>query len=455
MSETRESKRIKLDQEAKDDSDSSIVPTRRLDHYMSHKYNLLDNGQPVEKYIGYIEDSDTTQLLDDFILKYRINNILTCRHSRRNTASVEALWYTTTCYLSGKIIILFFTMSRLFSVNIGEITSKTELTELWLIVEKMMWEIMTTNSIQIMSDPPSLEMLGQTTGSRLGTFIESITDEVDRRDIHNGLSYITSVSRGELDRSVIIEDIYSLLTRDYRVPKIGCDFIDSIIPIIAGISTSGGIIHWFSFVINSETGRIYVYSSWADGDYPIQSIMTKVEVNITEFNDMINILTNGSVNAHVIQQTISTIQKYFFSNPPAGSEDVIDYLNSVFLTEGSIIGGKFQIIMFPAYYKHCINISNLLLQNSVKNQQIKSYMSALVATSKKLYIDIEFVKFKLLLITLYKKMGCVRSGFLQTKKTKEESGVRGGKMKQKRSMKKRKTIKRKRRYTRRYKKRIL
>ena len=66
-----------------------------------------------------------------------------------------------------------------------------------------------------------------------------------------------------------------------------------------------------------------------------------------------------------------------------------------------------------------------------------------------------FVKFKLLLITLYKKMGCVRSGFLQTKKTKEETGVRGGKMKRKRSIKKRKTIKRRRRYTRRYKKRII
>jgi hypothetical protein len=53
-------------------------------------------------------------------------------------------------------------------------------------------------------------------------------------------------------------------------------------------------------------------------------------------------------------------------------------------------------------------------------------------------------------------MGCSDSGFYQT----EESGIKGGKMKRKRSRKghktvKRKTVKRKRRYTRRYKKRML
>lgn len=440
------------------DSDVSVDPKRVLAKCMSHDYTLLNSKRDIYEYISCMKDNDTTQLLDDFILKSRINNILTCRPSRRNTKSVGVLWYTTTCYLSSKIVILFFTMLRIFSVDIG-VSSKSELTELWLLVEKMMWEVMTTNSIQIMSDPPSLEMLGQTTDSRMGEFIMDMPNA--NTDIRNGLAYITSVSRGELDRSVIIgiNEISLLLSRDYKVPRVGCDFVNSIIPIIAGISISSsgsgvasGIIHWFSFVVNPDTRSIYIYSSWADGDYPIQSIMTKVEVNITDFNDMITILTNGSDNADVIQQTISTIQKYFFSNPPAGSEDVIEYLNSVFLTkDGSIIGGKFQIIMFPTYYKHCINISNLLLQTSLTSPEIISDMSAVVTTSKNLSIDFEFLKLKLLLIFLYTKMGCSNSGFYQ----REETGVRGGKMKRKRSIKRRKTVKRKRRYTRRHKKRIL
>lgn len=435
-----------------DDSDISIVPKRVLTKCMSHDYELLNSEGAIYEYISCMEGNDTTQLLDDFILNSRINNILTCRPSRRNTKSVEVSWYTTTCYLSGKIIILFFTMLRLFSVKIDDVSSRTKLTKLWLLVEKMMWEIMTTNSTKIMSDPPSLEMIGQENNSRLGDFIGSITDEPNRILISDGLEYITSVSRGHLVKSETIYYIYPLSTIDYIVTKVDCSFVNSMIPIIAGISSSGGIIHWFSFVVNPETHSIYVYSSWADGDYPIQSIMTKVKVDIGEFQTMIDTLNNGSDNEQDINFAISTIQKYFFSNPPEGSKDVIEYLNSVFLTEGvGIIRGKFQIIMFPYYYKHCINISNLLLQTSLNTPMIRSEMSAVVTTSKKISIDIGFLKLKLLLIFLYTKMGCSNSGFYQT----EDTGVRGGKIKRKRSIKKRKTVKRKQRYTRRHKKRIL
>jgi hypothetical protein len=176
------------------------------------------------------------------------------------------------------------------------------------------------------------------------------------------------------------------------------------IPIIAGISSSGGIIHWFSFVVNPETQRIYVYSSWADGDYPIQSVMTKVEVDIDEFNEMIDILTIGSNDDSIINKTISIIQKYFFSNPPAGSKNVREYLKSVFLTnDGIIIAGKFQIIMFPYYYKHCINISNIILQTSLTSTRVKSEMSALITTSKNLSIDSDFLELKILLILCIRK----------------------------------------------------
>ena len=201
------------------DSDVSVDPKRVLSKCMSHDYTLLNSEDDIYEYISCMKDNTTTQLLDDFILKSRINNILTCRPSRRNTKSVGVLWYTTTCYLSSKIIILFFTMLRIFSVDIG-VSSKSELTELWLLVEKMMWEIMTTNSTQIMSDPPSLEMVGQTTGDRLGDFIMAMSNH--NNDIRNGLSYITSVSRGELDRSLIIGDISSLLTRNYNVLEVDC-----------------------------------------------------------------------------------------------------------------------------------------------------------------------------------------------------------------------------------------
>jgi hypothetical protein len=444
---------------------SSDAPKRILSHCMSHDYTLLDTNHSIDEYIRCMNGNDTTQLLDDFILKSRINNILTCRPSRRNTERVGVLWYTTTCYLSSKIIILFFTMLRLFSLNIG-VESKSEMTVLWLMVEKMMWEIMTTNSIKNMSDPPSLGMLGQRNDISLGDFIVTITDQdnVDEIDkINKGLKYISSVSRGELDRSENINDISEILQEKYnRIPDIDCRVVNSMLPIISGISISSsgdgiasGIIHWFSFVINnenSENPRIYVYSSWADGDYPIQSIMTKTEVEEDEFNRMINIFTHGSEDPSSINDAISLIEKYFFSNPPIGSKNVREYLKFVFLREdGIIIPGKFQIIMFPYYYKHCINISKLLLQTSLQSPMVRSEMTSVVATSNDLLFDFDLLKLKLLLIFLYTKMGCSNSGFYQ----REELGIRGGKIKRKRSMKRRKTIKRKRRYTRRYKKRML
>ena len=432
------------------------LPRRVISRCMSHDFTIVETDEKIREYIQCIWGNDTTRLFDDFILKSRLNRILTCRSSRFNTKSVEKLWYTTTCYLSGKIIILFFTMLRLFSVNIG-IKSKSELTILWLIVEKMMWEIITTNSIDYRSDPPSFEMIGQGKES-LGEFILSKTDAENYSNIRNSLLYITSVSRGELDRCVIVDNIHDILTRDYRISDVDCGFINSKIPIIAGISVSttedrtpDGIIHWFSFVIDRENSTIDIYSSWADGDYPIQSVMTKISVDIDEFNYMINIFNNGTDDDTVINHTILLITKYFFSNPPIGSKDVKSYLRSVFLTDDVIIPGKFNIIIFPIYYKHCINISNLILEKSIESPSIKSEMRSVVSTSKELYFDTNLIELKLLLIFLYTKSGCNNSGFY----LEGDFGVKGGKRIKMRRTKKRKTIKRKRRYTRRHKKRNL
>jgi hypothetical protein len=426
---------------------------RVLSQCMSHDFTMVESDERIRDYIQCIWSSDTTQLFDEFILKSRLNRILTCRPSRNNSKSIEKLWYTTTCYLSGKIIILFFTMLRLFSINV-DIQDKSELTILWLIVEKMMWEIITTNSIDHRSDPPSLEMIGQTNES-LGEFIRSKTDPDNSVNIRNSLLYITSVSRGDLDRCVIVDNMSDILTRDYRIPPVDCGFVNSKIPIIAGISiststdrTPSGIIHWFSFVIDRENDKIDIYSSWADGDYPIQSVMTKVSVNIVEFNEIIRIFNVGTNDNSDIDNTILLIAKYFFSNPPIESKDVIAYLRSVFLIDGVIMPGKFNIIIFPYYYKHCINVSNLLLETSLESPSIRNEMSSVVNISKKLYFDTNLIKLKLLLIFLYTKSGCSNSGFY----LEGDFGVRGGKQKKRRKTKKRKTIKRKRRYTRRYKK---
>jgi hypothetical protein len=75
-------------------------------------------------------------------------------------------------------------------------------------------------------------------------------------------------------------------------------------------------------------------------------------------------------------------------------------------------------------------------------------MGTVVKISKELYFDTNLIKLKLLLIFLYTKSGCSNSGFY----LEGDFGVRGGKQTKRRRTKKRKIIKRKRRYTRRYKK---
>ena len=434
-------------------------------------WDVISEDETSSRYIQREWSKDTTQIFDDFILNSRLNDILTCRPTRNNTKSIKKLWYTTTCYLSGKIIILFFTMLRLFSVNVG-IPDKTMLTRLWLIVEKMMWEIMTTNNITYSSTPPSLKMIGQE-NEGLGDFIRSKADGETYRKILNSLLYITSVSRGELDRCKIVDNMLvddmsvrltDILTNDYRIPQLDCGFVNNKIPIIAGISitnsmdrtsmdrTPSGIIHWFSFVIDKESDNIDLYSSWADGDYRvhgIQSVMTKVSVDINDFNEIIRVFNDGTSDEGVINDTIGLLTKYFFSNPPIGSEDVTTYLRSVFLTnDDSIIAGKFNIIIFPLYYSHCINVSNLILKLSLESTSIESEMRSVVKISKELYFDPNLFDLKSLLILLYTKMGCNNSGFY----LEGYFGVRGGKQTKRRRTKKRKTIKRKRRYTRRYKK---
>lgn len=460
---------ISEDETAQEDETSS--------RYMLRDSTIVESDEKIREYIQREWSKDTTQIFDDFILNSRLNDILTCRPTRNNTKSIKKLWYTTTCYLSGKIIILFFTMLRLFSVNVG-IPDKTMLTRLWLIVEKMMWEIMTTNNITYSSTPPSLKMIGQE-NEGLGDFIRSNADGETYRKIHNSLLYITSVSRGELDRCKIVDNMLvddmsvrltDILTYDYRIlPQLNCSFVNNKIPIIAGISittsmdrtsmdrTPSGIIHWFSFVIDKESGNIDLYSSWADGGYRvhgIQSVMTKVSVDINDFNEIIRVFNDGTSDEGVINDTIGLLTKYFFSNPPIGSEDVTTYLRSVFLTnDDSIIAGKFNIIIFPFYYSHCINVSNLILKLSLESTTVESEMSSVVKISKELYFDPNLFDLKSLLILLYTKMGCNNSGFY----LEGYFGVRGGKQTKRRRTKKRKTIKRKtikrkRRYTRRYKK---
>jgi hypothetical protein len=430
------------------------TPKRLLTTCMSHDFTILEPDERIEDYIRCMWDSDTTQLFDNFILKSRLNRIVTCRSTRNNTKGTKKLWYTTTCYLSGKIIILFFTMLRLFSINVG-IMSKTEMTILWLIVEKLMWEILTTNSITHGSDPPSLELIDQTKGQSLDAFFHSITTPETYRDIRNSLLYITSVSRGELDRCIIINNTSEILSRDYRISDIDCGFINNKIPIIAGISITtlgrdfpSGIIHWFSFVINKENETIDIYSSWADGDYPIQSVMSKIRVDIGDFNKILDIFKFGTHDDSDINETIVSIAKYFFSNPPSGSKDVTSYLRTQFLTDDAIIpGGKFNIIIFPNYYKHCINVSTLLLEKSLISLKIRDEMRTVVNTPPTIYFDTNLINLKLLLIFLYTKSGCSNSGFY----LEGDFGVKGGKRIKKKT-RRRKTLKRKRRYTRRYKK---
>jgi hypothetical protein len=431
-----------------------VTPRRVLVSSMSHNFTL-NSLSDVEEFIGSKMDRTAIELLDDFILTPRINDISTCRRLRSSVRYASNFWYTTTCYLSGKIIMLFFTMLRLFSVDIG-IKSKSQMTVLWLIIEKMLWEVMTTNNIKHSSNPPSLLMLGQPLRTSLGDFIRYISKE-EYNNIHRNLLHLTSVSRGEVERSVVVNNIVDILSITVT-PDVECGFINSIIPIIAGISIStlnngipDEIIHWFSFVINTEAGMVYIYSSWADGEHNIQSSMAKVDVDIDDFNDMLHIFKFGSNDINIINNTISIITKYFFSNARYDSQVITDYLRHIFVRDDvGIISGKFNIVMFPNYYKHCINISKLLLDTSLKTDYVKETLNSVIKTSNYLYYDAELAKFKLLLIFLYTKMGCSNSIFYQ----EEYLDINGGKKKRiKRKTIKRKTIKRRRRFTRRYKKR--
>jgi hypothetical protein len=432
-----------------------VTPRRVLTGSMSHNFTLTSLSD-VEEFIASKMYRNAIELLDDFILTPRINDISTCRTLRSSVRYASNFWYTTTCYLSGKIIMLFFTMLRLFSVDIIGIKSKSQMTVLWLIIEKMLWEVMTTNNIKHGSNPPSLLMLGQPLRTSLGDFIRYISKD-EYNNIQRNLLYLTSVSRGEVERSMIVNNIVDILSTTVT-PDVECGFINSIIPIIAGISIStlnngipDEIIHWFTFVINTETGMIYIYSSWADGEHNIQSSMAKVDVDITDFNYMLDIFKFGSNDITIINNTISIITKYFFSNARYDSKVITDYLTRIFVRDSvGIISGKFNIVMFPNYYKHCINISKLLLDTSLKTDHVKETLNSVIKTSNYLYYDAELAKFKLLLIFLYTKMGCSNSIFYQ----EEYLDINGGKKRRiKRKTIKRKTIKRRRRFTRRYKKR--
>jgi hypothetical protein len=304
---------------------------------------------------------------------------------------------------------------------------------LWLIIEKMMWEVMTTNNINHSSNPPSLLMLGQPKRTKLGDFIRDISEE-EYNNIRSSLLYLTSISRGDVERSIVIKNI-SDISPLHISPDIDCGFINNITPIIAGISIStlnngipDEIIHWFSFVINAESGLVHIYSSWADGQHNIQSSMTKVYVDIDKFNDMLEVFNIGSSDINIINNTLSIIEEFFFSKSTYDAEIITDYLRSVFVTDDiGIIPGKFNVVIFPNYYKHCINISNLLLTTSLKSQLIKKTLKSVIKTSSYLYYDTNLAKFKLLLIFLYTKMGCSSSVFYQD----GYLGINGGKLKRK------------------------
>jgi len=389
------------------------------------------NTVEMNSYIIGLNDISAQQAYDEYFTKTRVQELNSQRVVTRSSNVGEKMrWYTTTCYLSSKMIIILFSMLSAFSLypTTSICKFKTSATLLWLRLEKTIWNTLTTNSINYRSEPATFEMLGQETHESLRDFLQEGPLE-NIRDIIIGNT--SPVSRGTTLNSQPIENLFELQELFHikrgEMNNLSCGNIIKNFPMLGAISVkkdinghpiTEGIIHWFVFV-QSDDNQIYLYTSWADNT--IESVMDKVDINIDEFNHMLGSFHSGTTQT---TETIEQIRKYFFTRPLGSrmkqltNTEVDTYLEDTFVgsnREAPIIEDRFSIIVYPDYYKSCYDILSSTIEYINSSDEIKEQIMLPIETSIKVYRNLNIPdnieKFKLQLTYLYTVLGCSESIF--------------------------------------------
>lgn len=347
---------------------------------------------------------DMDGLLCDYFNKNRYRLFGLYGISTRNKElQISKNWYTTTCYLSGKINIMLFAMLCVFYNNIGDeydLGDKTEFIEQWTMIEYLLWELLTTNSLEFRSEPPSFEFMGQTTSQTLSDMLDSNAKELMRP--------ITSVSKAESIYAVSLvpstihspySQVISLLKNAYD--KLPCKCIDMTIALAGIKSPSGGIIHWFCFELYKD--ELYITSSWADGDACIQSTMHREKIDEITFNEMVNNLNNIEDD-----NLPDVLERYFFSNPIDARGNVIDpkeYILRTFDTSQYRFNGSFEIVIYHNYLDNVIQLTQYLYDESIRNESFQHRIRSNIELYKSgLYLPIGMEPFKILIGKLFNKI---------------------------------------------------
>ena len=316
-------------------------------------YVSPENNRELNEYSDLLNNFSKEELLNDYFTesRYRLFGLYGIS-TRKSDIRISKNWYTTTCYLSGKINIMLFVMLCIFYNHKGIYIHphQTEFIVRWSMIEYMMWELLTTNSVNTRSEPPSLAYVGQ----RAKQPLNNILDE----SILPTMVEITSVSNGRTDYSTTLDSLsdispYQQVMRLLNSTK--CDSLDMSI-LLGGIkSPRGGVIHWFCFQLYDN--RLYILSTWADGDAGIQSIIQRTEVSEEIFNNIVLGLMDGSPD-------IDNLREYFFKNSineKGESVDPISYLSETFNTPG------FTIIVYGDYTNKVMELGRYLYDKSYEN----------------------------------------------------------------------------------------
>ena len=213
-------------------------------------------------YIAQLNNLSSEEAYDVYFTKSRVQELNSQRIVTRGTVLDHNIrWYTTTCYLSSKMIIILFSMLSAFSIytNTVSCTYKTEATLLWLKLEKLLWDTLTTNSINYRSHPATFGTVGQHSHESLRDFLNEGPLE-NIRDIIIGTT--SPVSRGSIINSIPItsitelQDLFHTKRGEFNNPS--CEGITKKFPMLGAISVkkditgqpiTEGIIHWFVFYL--------------------------------------------------------------------------------------------------------------------------------------------------------------------------------------------------------------
>lgn len=326
----------------------------------------------LNKFSSDLQCLDTSELMNEYFIKQRyrlfgLYNIAT----RTQTTRLSKNWYTTTCYLSGKINIMLFAMLCVFYTHKDNYTygRRTEFITQWAMVENSLWELLITNSLNFRSDPATLAVYGQDPSQSLRSFEPGIEDMM--RPIvsvsNSKTLYAETIYPSDDDGYGPYNRITDILRASYDT--MNCKCLNMSIALAGIKSETGGVIHWFCFELYNN--ELFIISSWADGEANIQSTIQRKKIEPTVLNQIVYALYTHDGILSIIPE----LQNYFFLNPinsDGTPVDPSDYLIDTFEGTGIDMRGKFEIIVYGDYLNKVIELTEYLYDKSMTNETFQS-----------------------------------------------------------------------------------